>query len=240
MLELKDLNAYYGRNHVLKNVSLKVESGGLVALIGANGAGKTTTLKAVSGLLKECSGSIKFNENEISKMTPDQIAELGIAHVPEGRRLFLRMTVLENLELGAYIQREKKKLGVIEKNLERVYELFPILKERSKQFAGTLSGGEQQMLAIGRALMADPKFILFDEPSLGLAPLLVKMVFETIDSIHRRGFGILVVEQNASMALNLAEYGYVMELGTIKLEGVTESLRDNEIVISAYLGKERR
>lgn len=240
MLELKDLNAYYGRNHVLKNVSLKVESGGLVALIGANGAGKTTTLRAVSGLLKECSGSIKFNENEISKMTPDQIAELGIAHVPEGRRLFLRMTVLENLELGAYIQREKKKLGVIEKNLERVYELFPILKERSKQFAGTLSGGEQQMLAIGRALMADPKFILFDEPSLGLAPLLVKMVFETIDSIHRRGFGILVVEQNASMALNLAEYGYVMELGTIKLEGVTESLRDNEIVISAYLGKERR
>lgn len=240
MLELKDFNAYYGRNHVLKNVSLKVESGGLVALIGANGAGKTTTLKAVSGLLKECSGSIKFNENEISKMTPDQIAELGIAHVPEGRRLFLKMTVLENLELGAYIQREKKKLGVIEKNLERVYELFPILKERSKQFAGTLSGGEQQMLAIGRALMADPKFILFDEPSLGLAPLLVKMVFETIDSIHRRGFGILVVEQNASMALNLAEYGYVMELGTIKLEGVTQSLRDNEIVISAYLGKERR
>lgn len=240
MLELKDLNAYYGHNHVLKNVSLKVESGGLVALIGANGAGKTTTLKAISGLLKECSGSIKFNENEISKMTPDQIAELGIAHVPEGRRLFLKMTVLENLELGAYIQREKKKLGVIEKNLERVYELFPILKERSKQFAGTLSGGEQQMLAIGRALMADPKFILFDEPSLGLAPLLVKMVFETIDSIHRRGFGILVVEQNASMALNLAEYGYVMELGTIKLEGGTESLRDNEIVISAYLGKERR
>jgi branched-chain amino acid transport system ATP-binding protein len=220
-------------------VSIKVERGRLVTLIGANGAGKSTTLKTISGLMRESSGRVRFEEHEIGKMTPDKIAELGVAHVPEGRRIFLKMTVLENLEMGAYILRSKNKDTFI-KNLERIHKLFPILRERSKQIAGTLSGGEQQMLAIGRALMAEPKFILFDEPSLGLAPLMVKMVFETIDSIHQQGFGILVVEQNASMALNLADYGYVMELGVIKLQGPTESLRTNDIVISAYLGKGRR
>ena len=239
MLELININSYYGQNHVLKDVSIKVEKGCLVTLIGANGAGKSTTLKTISGLMRESSGRIRFEEREIGKMTPDKIAELGVAHVPEGRRIFLKMTVLENLEMGAYILRGKNKDTFI-RNLERIHKLFPILRERTKQIAGTLSGGEQQMLAIGRALMAEPKFILFDEPSLGLAPLMVKMVFETIDSIHRQGFGILVVEQNASMALKLADYGYVMELGVIKLHGPTESLRTNDIVISAYLGKGRR
>jgi branched-chain amino acid transport system ATP-binding protein len=239
LLELTKVNAYYGQNHVLRDVTMKVGKGGLVALIGANGAGKSTTLKTISGLIRNCSGNIRFEEHEISRITPDEIAELGVAHVPEGRRIFLKMTVLENLEMGGYLHRKKGK-ALFLKNRDKVYGLFPILKERSGQIAGTLSGGEQQMLAIGRALMEEPKFILFDEPSLGLAPLMVKMVFETINSIHRQGFGILVVEQNASMALNLADYGYVMELGIIKLEGTTDILKTNEIVIHAYLGKERR
>ena len=237
MLELKDIDAFYGQNHVLKHVSLKVEQGGLTTLIGANGAGKSTTLKVISRLLKHRSGTIYFQGVEITKMVPDQVAELGIAHVPEGRRLFPKMTVLENLEMGAYIRRGKTKATGFKKNLDRVYDLFPVLKERIRQFAGTLSGGEQQMLAIGRALMSEPEFILFDEPSLGLAPLMVKAVFETIDSINHQGFGMLIVEQNAAMALKLAEYGYVMELGIIKLHGEAKSLLNDDMVISAYLGK---
>jgi branched-chain amino acid transport system ATP-binding protein len=240
MLALEEINAYYGQNHVLKNVSLSVKKGGIVTLIGANGAGKSTTLRTVSGLLKVRSGTIKFGESEIYRMTPDRIAELGIAHVPEGRRVFPKMTVLENLEMGAYLIRKKIGGQGFQANLGRVYDLFPRLRERSKQLAGTLSGGEQQMLAIGRAIMSEPQFILFDEPSLGLAPLMVKMVFETIESIHSQGFGMLIVEQNAVMALNLAEYGYVMELGKIQHHGTSESLKSNDVVVSAYLGKERK
>lgn len=240
MLVLDKVNAYYGQNHVLKDVPLSVEDGGLVTLIGANGAGKSTTLRTISGLVRVRSGTIKFGESEIHRMTPDQIAELGIAHVPEGRRVFPKMTVLENLEMGAYVIRKKSGGSGFQANLNRVYELFPRLSERAKQLAGTLSGGEQQMLAIGRALMSEPQFILFDEPSLGLAPLMVKMVFETIESIHRQGFGMLIVEQNAAMALNLAEYGYVMELGKIRHHGTAESLRSNDVVVCAYLGKERK
>ena len=240
MLVLKEVNAYYGHNHVLKSVSLDVDKAGLVTLIGANGAGKTTTLRSISGLVRIRSGAIAFDQHALHSMTPDQIAELGIAHVPEGRRVFPKMSVLENLETGAYVLRAKQSSADFRDNLQRVYNLFPLLSARRKQLSGTLSGGEQQMLAIGRALMSKPQFILFDEPSLGLAPLIVKAVFETIESIHREGLGMLIVEQNAAMALNLAQYGYVMELGEIRHHGTATSLRSNEVVVSAYLGKERR
>jgi len=240
MLELANINAFYGQNHVLKDVSIKVDRGGLVTLIGANGAGKTTTLKTISGILKPRSGFIKFEDHEISRMAPDRIAELGLAHVPEGRRVFPKMTVLENLETGSFVLKRKKTGHSFKKTLARVYTLFPRLQERITQYAGTLSGGEQQMLAIGRALMSEPQFILFDEPSLGLAPLLIQTVFQTIESIHQQGFGMLIVEQNAAMALKLAEYGYVMELGEIKVQGTTDFLRSNDVVVAAYLGRERK
>ncbi len=233
MLEVKEIDVYYGAIHALKKLSLNVEEGSIVTLIGANGAGKTTTLKTISGLLRPKSGKVVFNNTDISKTPPEKIVGMGISQVPEGRRVFPSMSVLENLEMGAYLRKDKKAVSA---DMENVFSRFPRLKERSKQLAGTLSGGEQQMLAIGRALMARPSLMLMDEPSMGLAPLLVKEIFSIIKEINERGTTILLVEQNARMALSIADRAYVIETGEIVLEGSARELLNSEEVKKAYLG----
>ncbi|HPF21210.1 MAG: ABC transporter ATP-binding protein [Smithella sp.] len=233
MLKVNDIDVYYGAIHALKKLSLEVEQGTIVTLIGANGAGKTTTLKTISGILRPKSGTITYKGSEITKVAPEKIVSLGISQVPEGRRIFPTMSVLENLEMGAYLRKDKKEIG---KDMENVFVRFPRLLERRKQMAGTLSGGEQQMLAIGRALMAKPELLLMDEPSMGLAPLLVKEIFEIIKDINSRGTTILLVEQNANMALSVADKAYVIETGEIVLQGSAEQLMKSEDVKKAYLG----
>jgi branched-chain amino acid transport system ATP-binding protein len=235
MLELKDVHTYYGNIHALKGISLKVDNGEIVTLIGSNGAGKTTTLRTIQGLLKPRTGSIKLDDLELHKLPSHQVATHGIAQSPEGRMIFPRMSVMENLEMGAYARNDK---DGIEKDLERVLGLFPRLKERIKQKGGTLSGGEQQMLAMGRALMARPRILLLDEPSMGLAPILVDLIFETIVSINKEGTTILLVEQNALMALSIANRGYVLQTGEIILSDTAENLKNNDEVQKSYLGVE--
>ncbi len=233
MLEVKNIDVYYGVIHALKNVSLKINEGEIVSLIGANGAGKTTILRTISGLLRPTKGAISFKNQEINKVSPQSIVQKGISHVPEGRRIFPDMTVLENLELGAYLRKDKND---IRKEINKVYNRFPILKDRKRQSAGTLSGGEQQMLAIGRALMLKPKLLLMDEPSMGLAPLLVKEIFSIIKDINKTGTTILLVEQNAKMALSIANRAYVLETGKVTLEGDAKEISQSEQVQKAYLG----
>ena len=233
MLEIKDLHVFYGAIHALKGISLTVADGELVSLIGANGAGKTTTLHAISGLLPAASGSILLDGTDLQKVPANTIIGLGMAHVPEGRHVFARMTVDENLRMGAYILRDQKRIS---ENLERVYGHFPRLKERRRQLAGTLSGGEQQMLSTGRALMTDPKIVLMDEPSMGLSPLLVKEIFSIIQELHKSGITILLVEQNAKMALAVSDRAYVLETGTISMEGPSAELAADDRVRKAYLG----
>ena len=233
MLEIKDLHVFYGAIHALKGISLTVADGELVSLIGANGAGKTTTLHAISGLLPVASGSILLDGTDLQKVPANTIIGLGMAHVPEGRHVFARMTVEENLRMGAYILRDQKRIS---ENLERVYGHFPRLKERRRQLAGTLSGGEQQMLSTGRALMTDPKIVLMDEPSMGLSPLLVKEIFAIIQQLHESGITILLVEQNAKMALAVSDRAYVLETGTISMEGPAAELAADDRVRRAYLG----
>ena len=233
MLEIKDLHVFYGAIHALKGISLTVADGELVSLIGANGAGKTTTLHAISGLLPAASGSILLDGTDLQKVPANTIIGLGMAHVPEGRHVFARMTVEENLRMGAYILRDQKRIS---ENLERVYGHFPRLKERRRQLAGTLSGGEQQMLSTGRALMTDPKIVLMDEPSMGLSPLLVKEIFAIIQQLHESGITILLVEQNAKMALAVSDRAYVLETGTISMEGPAAELAADDRVRKAYLG----
>jgi branched-chain amino acid transport system ATP-binding protein len=233
MLEVEDLHVYYGEIHALKGVTLGVGEGEIVALLGNNGAGKTTTLKTLSGLLPARGGSVRLEGETLLGVPPHAIVLRGIAHVPEGRRIFNRLTVLENLEMGAYARAD----AGIGQDLERVFVLFPRLKERRAQIAGTLSGGEQQMLAIGRALMAAPRILLLDEPSMGLAPVLVEQIFETIRDINGQGTTILLVEQNAAMALSIAHRGYVLETGAIVLSGTAADLQENPEVRRAYLGE---
>ena len=233
MLEIKDLNVFYGAIHALKGISLTVDEGELVSLIGANGAGKTTTLHTISGLLTAASGSITLDGKDLQKVAPNKIISMGLAHVPEGRHVFARMTVEENLRMGAYIIKDQKKIS---ENLENVYSHFPRLKERSRQLAGTLSGGEQQMLATGRALMTNPKIVLMDEPSMGLSPLLVKEIFSIIQELHESGITILLVEQNAKMALAVSDRAYVLETGCISMSGKASELAEDDRVRTAYLG----
>ena len=234
MLEIKNLTVNYGAINALHGITLSVPSSSIVTLIGSNGAGKTTTLKTISGLLKPKSGEIIYDGKNIAGLPPHEIVARGLSHVPEGRMIFANLTVLENLQMGAYLVRDKK---IMQRELESVFAVFPRLQERAQQIAGTLSGGEQQMLAIGRALMARPKFLMLDEPSLGLAPLLVKTIFEKIVEINReRGLTILLVEQNANRALEISSFGYVLETGKITLQGDSKSLRQNSQVKSAYLG----
>ena len=234
MLEIKNLTVSYGAITALHGISLSVAAGSIVTLIGSNGAGKTTTLKSISGLLKPKSGEIVYDGKNIAGLPPHQIVARGLSHVPEGRMIFANLTVLENLQMGAYLVRDKK---IVRTELDFVFTTFPRLKEREQQIAGTLSGGEQQMLAIGRALMSQPKFLMLDEPSLGLAPLLVKAIFDKIVEINReRGLTILLVEQNANRALEISNFGYVLETGNIKLQGDSAALRQNPEVKSAYLG----
>ena len=233
MLEIKDLHVFYGAIHALKGISLTVQDGELVSMIGANGAGKTTTLHAISGLLPAASGSVLLDGKDLQKVPANTIIRLGMSHVPEGRHVFASMTVEENLRMGAYILRDSKKIA---ENLERVYGPFPRLKERRRQLAGTLSGGEQQMLATGRALMTDPRIVLMDEPSMGLSPLLVKEIFSIIQQLHESGITILLVEQNAKMALAVSDRAYVLETGTISMEGPAAELAADDRVRKAYLG----
>ena len=233
MLEIKDLNVFYGAIHALKGISLTVGEGELVSLIGANGAGKTTTLHTISGLLTASSGSITLDGKDLQKAAPNKIIGMGLAHVPEGRHVFSRMTVEENLRMGAYIIKDQKKIS---ENLESVYAHFPRLKERSRQLAGTLSGGEQQMLATGRALMTNPRIVLMDEPSMGLSPLLVKEIFSIIQELHESGITILLVEQNAKMALAVSDRAYVLETGCISMSGKASELAEDDRVRKAYLG----
>jgi branched-chain amino acid transport system ATP-binding protein len=233
MLELQDLSVYYGNIRALDGVSMQVRDGELVTLIGSNGAGKSTTLKAISGLLRPKSGTLLYNGNALESLSPHRIVGLGISQAPEGRRIFKGLTVAENLRMGAVQRRDT---DGIRADTERVYNLFPILKERSRQVAGTLSGGEQQMLAIARALMSRPKLLLLDEPSLGLAPLVVKAIFETITRLKEQGTTILLVEQNARLALDVADRAYVMESGRIILEGPAKELEHNPQIENTYLG----
>jgi len=232
LLELTEVHTFYGNIEALKGVSLTVEQGECVTLIGSNGAGKSTTLRSISGLTPPRSGSIRFDGGEIGETPPQDIVRLGIAQSPEGRRVFQRMTVRENLELGSYLRRDERRGA----DLERVFELFPRLQERERQKAGTMSGGEQQMLAIGRALMADPKLLLLDEPSMGIAPILVERIYETIAEINRAGMTILLVEQNANFALEVSSRGYVLETGSVALSDESAQLRENPEVQKAYLG----
>lgn len=233
MLEIKNLNVHYGVIHVLKGISITVNEGEIVTLIGANGAGKTTTLRAISGLKKPTSGEILLNGKNITDVSARDRVKMRISQVPEGRRIFSTMTVLENLELGAFLRNDKAEIA---KDLEMVYAHFPILAERKKQIAGTLSGGEQQMLSIGRALMSRPRILCLDEPSMGLAPLLVQEIFDIIKEINKRGTTILLIEQNASMALHIADRAYVIETGTITLSGTGAELLQSEDIKKAYLG----
>ena len=232
LLKVDDINVYYGAIHAIKGVSFHVDEGEIVTLIGANGAGKSTTLQTISGLLRSKTGSITFDGQNISNVPAHKLVEHGLAQVPEGRRIFLQMTVEENLEMGAYTQPK----GNTAASLERVYKQFPRLKERQRQIAGTLSGGEQQMLAMGRALMSKPKLLMMDEPSMGLAPILVEQIFDIIQQLHRAGTTILLVEQNAQMALSVANRAYVLETGKITLSGTGDELIHSDEVRKAYLG----
>ena len=231
MLKVDNINVYYGQIHALKDVSIEVNDGEIVALIGANGAGKSTTLRTISGLLRSKTGSITLFDEDISKTEACRLVSRGLAHVPEGRRIFLQMTVLENLEMGAFTNPSNVKEGIKE-----VFERFPRLKHRKNQIAGKLSGGEQQMLAMGRALMSRPKILMLDEPSMGLAPILVQQIFDIIKELHRSGTTILLVEQNAEMALNIADRAYVLESGRIKLSGTGTELAQSDEIKKAYLG----
>ncbi len=233
LLEVKDLNVYYGAIHALQGISFHVNEGEIVTLIGANGAGKSTTLNTISGLLRPRSGKIIFKDKDITLTPAEEIVRMGICQSPEGRKIFATLTVMENLEMGAFTQNNKEE---IEKNLERVFKSFPRMKERQNQLGGTLSGGEQQMLAIGRALMSRPQLLLLDEPSMGLSPILVEEIFNIIQEINAQGTSILLVEQNAQMALSVAHRGYVLETGRIVLEGDSNDLLNNPQVAKAYLG----
>jgi branched-chain amino acid transport system ATP-binding protein len=235
MLEISDLHTYYGNIHALKGISLTVEQGEIVTLIGANGAGKTTTLKTISGLQKPRAGQVRLEGNDLLPLKAHEIVYKGVVMVPEGRGIFARLTVAENLDLGAY---SRTTVNTLAEDQERVFTTFPRLKERYRQVAGTLSGGEQQMLAIGRALMAHPRLMLLDEPSMGLAPILVEGIFDTIQRINQEGTTILLVEQNALMALSIADRGYVIQTGEIVLADKAESLEANEMVRKSYLGME--
>lgn len=235
MLSINDCHVRYGHVHAVKGISFSIDEGEIVTLIGANGAGKSTILNTISGLIHPSEGSIIYNEEDISKIPPAKIVRRGIALTPEGRRIFPGLTVYENLLMGAFIRIRKDRPG-FDEDLERAFHHFPILKERSKQYAGTLSGGEQQMLAIARSLMCKPKILMLDEPSLGLAPLLVEQIFKIINDIHKEGTTILIVEQKAYLALELAQRGYVLETGSIVLSGTTKELMQNEYVKNAYLG----
>jgi branched-chain amino acid transport system ATP-binding protein len=235
MLEVNDVHTYYGNIHALNGISLTVEKGEIVTLIGGNGAGKTTTLRTISGLLKPRQGEVILDGEVLNKYKAHEVVNRGVAMVPEGRGIFARLTVGENLDLGAYSRNDR---AGIQKDLERVFTIFPRLKERRSQVGGTLSGGEQQMLAIGRALMAHPRLMLLDEPSMGLAPLLVESIFETIKAINQEGTTVLLVEQNALMALSIADRGYVVQTGRIVLQDKAKDLRKNEMVRKAYLGEE--
>ncbi len=232
VLEVEDINVYYGAIHAIKDVSFEVHEGEIVALIGANGAGKSTTLKTLSGLLRSSTGSIEFMGEDIMHVPADKLVERGLAHVPEGRRVFAQMSVEENLEMGAYTRPNSE----IAPGLERVYAHFPRLKERRRQVAGTLSGGEQQMLAMGRALMSSPKLLMLDEPSMGLAPILIEQIFQIVQELHAAGTTILLVEQNAQMALSVADRGYVLETGKVLFTGTGADLLTNDDVRKAYLG----
>jgi branched-chain amino acid transport system ATP-binding protein len=233
MLSVKDLDVYYGAIHAIKGISFEVNEGEIVTLIGANGAGKTTTLHAISGLVKPKNGEIAFCGANLRTTSAHKIIRLGLAQVPEGRRVFSHMTVQENLEMGAYARKDR---GRLNDEFERIFQRLPRLKERRKQVAGTLSGGEQQMLAIGRALMSNPKMLLLDEPSMGLSPLLVEEIFQIIQDVNKSGVTVLLVEQNAKMAMQIANRVYVMETGTIMMSGSSEEMRNNEQVRRAYLG----
>jgi branched-chain amino acid transport system ATP-binding protein len=233
-LKISNLSVAYGGIQAVKNISLEVPKGKIVTLIGSNGAGKSTTLRTIAGVVKPKGGSILFDGVEILGKSPDSLVSMGITLVPEGRRVFANLTVLENLKIGAYVHRDR-----LDKSLAQVYDLFPRLKEREWQLAGTLSGGEQQMLAVGRALMSRPKLIMMDEPSLGLAPLIVKNIFNIIKTINAEGITVLLIEQNANMALKIADWGYVMETGVITLEGTGAELLANESIKEAYLGKRK-
>ncbi len=234
MLQVNDVHTYYGNIHALKGISLTVEQGEIVTLLGANGAGKSTALNTICGLLRPRHGSILLEGQEIHSVPAHKIVGMGVSQSPEGRRIFARLTVKENLEMGAFLRTDA---SAIEQDMERMFDLFPRLKERIKQTGGTLSGGEQQMLSIGRALMANPRLILLDEPSMGLAPILVEDIFRTIEEINKAGTTVLLVEQNALMALSVANRGYVMETGTIVLEGSADDLRKDPQVKAAYLGE---
>nr|WP_330372082.1 ABC transporter ATP-binding protein [[Clostridium] aminophilum] len=234
MLEVKDLNVYYGVIQALKGISFEVDQGDVIALIGANGAGKTTTLHTVSGLLKPKTGSIVFDGKDVTHLPGHKLVSMGMAHVPEGRRVFAQLSVLQNLKMGAYTRSDKSE---IDATLEQIYQRFPRLKERKNQLAGTLSGGEQQMLAMGRALMSHPKLILLDEPSMGLSPIYVNEIFSIIDSIHKDGVTVLLVEQNAKKALSIANKAYVLETGNITLRGDAHELMNDERIKKAYLSE---
>ena len=234
MLRVENLNVSYGSIHALHDISLEVNDGEVVSLIGANGAGKTTTLHTITGLKSAMSGTIEYDGTDLRKIEPSHIIKLGMAHVPEGRHVFTRMSVQENLEMGSFIMNDKAE---IRKNMDMVYEYFPRLKERKKQLAGTLSGGEQQMLAMGRALMSNPKIVLMDEPSMGLSPLLVKEIFHIIKTLHNNGITVLLVEQNAKKALSIADRAYVLETGKIVLDGDAKELMNNDSIKKAYLGE---
>lgn len=235
MLTVDDIHTYYGNIHALKGISLEVEEGEIVTLIGANGAGKTTTLRTISGLLKPRHGTVSLEGDDLSKYPAHDIVYMGVAMVPEGRGIFSKLSVQENLDMGAFSRNDKVQISG---DLERVFTLFPRLKERRNQVAGTLSGGEQQMLATGRALMAHPRLLLLDEPSMGLAPILVESTFDTIQAINDEGTTILLVEQNATMALSVADRGYVLQTGEIVISDTAENLKQNEMVQKAYLGIE--
>ena len=233
MLELKHVHTRYGKVDCLKGITLTVNAGEIVALLGANGAGKTTVLKTISGLIQPTVGEVLLNGKSITSVTPENIVKMGIAHVPEGRKIFQRLNVLENLELGAFLRNDAEG---IQKDMEGIFEIFPILKKRLKQTAGTLSGGEQQMLAIGRGLMSRPSVLLLDEPSLGLAPILVSAIFKMIEKIHAQGKAIFLVEQNARMALKVAKRAYVLETGQLAIEGTADEIKNSPVIQSAYLG----
>jgi branched-chain amino acid transport system ATP-binding protein len=237
MIEVKGLNAFYGAIQALKNITLSVKKGDIVTIIGANGAGKTTLLNTISGLIPDHKGTILYEEKPIDGLAPGEIVSLGISLVPEGRQLFGHLSVLDNLNLGGYLYHNRKQRHEVKENIEKVYSIFPRLRERHRQLSGTLSGGEQQMLAIGRALMSRPKLMMMDEPSMGLAPLVVKEIFKVIRGLHESGVTILLVEQNARAALKISNSGYVLETGKIVLQGDTKVLLEDEKVKHAYLGK---
>ncbi|MFE0652179.1 ABC transporter ATP-binding protein [Streptomyces sp. NPDC059534] len=235
LLEVEDLRVAYGKIEAVKGISFSVEAGQVVALIGTNGAGKTTTLRTLSGLLKPSGGQVTFDGQPLNGIPAHKVVSLGLAHSPEGRHIFPRLTIEENLQLGAFLRSDK---DGIEKDIQKSYDLFPILGERRKQAAGTLSGGEQQMLAMGRALMSRPKLLMLDEPSMGLSPIMMQKIMETISALKSEGMTILLIEQNAQAALSLADYGYVMEVGTVKLSGTGQDLLVNDDVRKTYLGED--